>query len=295
MRPCTLVILALLTPPAGAATLQAGPRVELIDTAVIATSRLGESSGVAPSHQLGVFWTINDSGNEPLLLAIDTLGRDRGFVRVSGASNVDWEDLAAGPCLIRPAPCLYIADIGDNRRRRSEVRVYRVIEPQPTSDSTDTSRVVSVLDTIVLRYPDGPHDAEALAVSPDGMALIITKERAGPPQVFAAGLASGGPSELRRAGALEMRGGALVGREVTGAALSRDGRLLVVRTYVSLHLFRVSPDGLAPLLDPEGLPIPVVESQGEAVTFAAPNELLLTSERGARGHAILSRLRLILP
>ena len=37
--------------------------------------RVGESSGVAasPAHP-GVFWTVNDSGNDPVLFATDTLG-----------------------------------------------------------------------------------------------------------------------------------------------------------------------------------------------------------------------------
>ena len=62
---------------------------------------------------------------------------------------------------------------------------------------------------------------------------------------------------------------------------------------MSLHVFAVEPDGRpVPLGDPRGIPIPVVESQGEAVAFDGDRTLVLTSERGTTGHAVLTRLRL---
>src|SRR5215831_3895936 len=64
-----------------------------------ARPELIENSAAANSFaQPGVVFTINDSGNDPLLFAFDTTGADRGVWRVQGATNVDWEAASIGPC-----------------------------------------------------------------------------------------------------------------------------------------------------------------------------------------------------
>src|ERR1041385_7437278 len=53
---------------------------------------LVENSAAAMSAwQPGVLFTINDSGNEALLFALDTPGADRGAWRVQGSTDIDWE------------------------------------------------------------------------------------------------------------------------------------------------------------------------------------------------------------
>jgi hypothetical protein len=80
---------------------------------------------------------------------------------------------------------------------------------------------------------------------------------------------------------------------VTGAGVSPDGRVLVVRTYSSLHFFRLRGDSLpTPITPPTGLTIPVVEPQGEGMAFLRPDLLVLTTERGDADHAIVSRVRI---
>ena len=272
-------------------------RLELIDTAVLASPRLTESSGVATSAIVpGVYWTHNDSGDGPFLYATDSTGRDLGAVRVAGAGASDWEDLTAGDCIVVPGRCLYVGDMGDNGRRRRSIVIYRLREPVPPRGPADTLRLVPLLDSIVLAYPDGAHDAEALVVTRTGELLIVTKDRAGPAVLFRASAARGdaAPRTLRRIGVLAMRTGLVTGRLATGAALSPDEALLAVRTYVSIHLFRLAGDSVpVPLTGASGLPIPVVEAQGEAVAFTGPDRLVLTSERGSSDHSLLSRLRLV--
>jgi hypothetical protein len=277
-----------------AATQAGSPRpirLELLDTAVIASPRLTESSGVVTSRRrAGVYWTHNDSGDGPRLYATDSLGTDLGSLQVEPAGAVDWEDIAAGSCVVAPGWCLYAGDIGDNNRRRPFIVVYRLREPAPPEGPSDTLRTAPLLDSIVLRYPDHPHDAEALAVTREGELLIITKDREPGPILYR------GPLDrarvvLERVAILPLSTDPLRGRLVTGADISPDGRILVLRTYSTLHFFELgaaaSPAMLTP---PEGLPIPVVESQGEAVAFDRPSRLVLTSERGIHDHAILTRL-----
>lgn len=290
------MLFAVLLAAAGPAAAQSPYRLELLDTAVLASRRITESSGVVPSALTpGVYWTHNDSGDGPYLYATDSTGRDLGAVRVAGAGAHDWEDLTAGSCLIVPGRCLYVGDMGDNNRHRHSIVVYRLLEPTPPRGPADTIRAVPLLDSIVLAYPDGPHDAEALAVTPAGELLIITKDLFGPAVLFRASAARGNTRRLlRRIGPLAMRTGLLTGRLVTGAALSPDDALLAVRTYVSIHLFRLAGDSIpVPLTGASGLAIPVVEAQGEAVAFDGPDHLVLTSELGSSDHALLSRLRLV--
>lgn len=293
------MLFAVLLAAAGPAAAQSPYRLELLDTAVLASRRITEISGVVPSALTpGVYWTHNDSGDGPYLYATDSTGRDLGAVRVAGAGAHDWEDLTAGSCLIVPGRCLYVGDMGDNNRRRHSIVVYRLREPAPPRGPADTLRVVQLLDSIVLGYPDGPHDAEALAVTRGaGELLIITKDRIGPAVLFRASAERGNTRRLlRRIGPLAMRTGLLTGRLVTGATLAPDDTLLVVRTYVSIHLFRLAGDSIpVPLTGASGLTIPVIEAQGESVAFDGPDRLVLTSEFGSSNHALLSRLRLVRP
>ncbi|HEX9107875.1 MAG TPA: hypothetical protein VF832_11615, partial [Longimicrobiales bacterium] len=140
-------------------------------------SVLNESSGLAASRRHpGVLWTHNDSDGEPAVYAIDTRGRLLGTVRVTGARNVDWEDIALGPCAA--GDCLYIGDIGDNDAVRGEVQLYRVPEPAPGDAATAPA------ERLTLVYPDGPRDAEALFVLPDSSVYIVSKGRKSPVAVY---------------------------------------------------------------------------------------------------------------
>jgi hypothetical protein len=291
-----LVLFALLTSVSSPGRSQSAYRLELVDTCVLRARRVVESSGVVASSRLsGVYWTHNDSDDGPYLYAVDSAGRDLGSVRVLGARARDWEDLAAGNCLIVPGRCLYVGDLGDNRRHRRTVVVYRLREPAPPRGPADTLRVAPLLDSLVLTYPDGAHDAEALAVTATGELLIVSKDRRGPAVLYRASAArTDGPRPLRRVGALAMRTGLLAGRLATGAALAPDDALFAVRTYVSVHLFRLAGDSVpVPLTGASGIPIPVVEAQGEALAFEGPDRLVLISELGSSDHVLLTRLRLV--
>ena len=146
---------------------------------------LRESSGVVVSRtQPGVFWSHNDSGDGPNLYAIDISGRLLAKVSVANAMARDWEDISSGPCSAvvasteppQPSACLYIADTGDNNEVRREVTIYIVAEPKvggPDASPTVTARSFN------FRYAEGPTDAEALGVRPNGDITIISKGRRG--------------------------------------------------------------------------------------------------------------------
>jgi hypothetical protein len=294
--PIAVLALAAAVAPPGPAQSPVG--LQLVDAAPLRAERLVESSGVTPStRRPGVLWTHNDSGDGPRLYATDSAGDDLGSVLVAGALNVDWEDVATGPCAPNAGLCLYIGDIGDNRRSRDQVVIYRVPEPEPPAAASDTLRQAPLTSATSLRYPDHPHDAEAIVVDHGGRVFVITKEVFGRPRLFQVPrrVAPQRPGEidpLRFVGLLDIAVDLARLRTVTGAAVSPDGAILVVRTYSSLHFFRLNGDSLpVPLTPPEGLTIPFVEPQGEGVAFLSPDLLVLTSERGRAEHGTIARVR----
>ena len=58
---------------------------------------------------------------------------------ITGARVEDWEALASAPC--GKGSCLYVADIGDNDGKRSDITIYRVPEPAKADGSAQVDGV----------------------------------------------------------------------------------------------------------------------------------------------------------
>ena len=223
-----------------------------------------EASGLAVGRRnRGVVWSHNDSGNDPVLFAIDSAGTVVARVRVPIATR-DWEDVSAGRC--PSGACLFIADIGDNSRARGRIMIYRVPEPALTDARTSTPDVFSAT------YADGPHNAEAMFVVGDEL-FIITRDRTG--VVYRSKVpAAGGDIVFTRISQLDLEA-------VTDAEATPDERSVVVRTsddaviYGSADLIRGgrAPHVRIPL---DGLR----EPQGEGVALGTNGMLYLASEGG---------------
>ena len=189
--------------PASAAPALCGPvREEQIG--VVRAPGAVELSGLVVSRaQPGVLFTHNDSGDSPRIFALRLDGTLLAVDRVPGAAAVDWEDMAVGPGR-DGGPALYLGDIGDNTARRATVDVYRVPEPVVRSGGGGAT---APAERLVLRYPDGPHDAETLLVDPRrGDLYLVTKRADGRSGVYraAAPLPFGGRATLRRVGTLRL-------------------------------------------------------------------------------------------
>lgn len=199
---------------------------------------INESSGLAASRIApGVYWTHNDSGDGPFVYAFDATGASRGVFRVTGAQARDWEDMAIGPGPQRGQSYLYLGDIGDNNKVRTEIVIYRV--PEPTLTATDKTLTklkpgaTGPAEAIRLRYPDVKHDAETLLVHPTtGNLYIVSKELLKNATVYeaAAPLTTGQVITLKRIGAL--RAPSLFGGALTGGSISPDGRKIAFCDYL---------------------------------------------------------------
>jgi hypothetical protein len=274
-------ILLLLAAPAVAVEgqLPGDARPILFEpVAAFATRRLRESSGIAVSRaHAGILWTHNDSGDGPFIYATNLGGADLGRFAVTGARAVDWEDIALGGCPGAAASCLYIADTGDNAARRRDVSVYIVPEPDPYA--TPRRAGTAPARRVVLKYIGGPRDVEAIAVTPAGHVLLISKGRTGPVEVFRLDVSQLAADSLEIAPwtALPIDARRSLGRLVTGAAVSPDGGTIVVRTYTELFFFALADD--ADGVRPRGACwLGLLEPQGEAVDYLDDQTLILTSE-----------------
>jgi hypothetical protein len=185
-----------------------------------------EASGIVASRRYpGIFWVHNDSGNAPRLFAVR---RDGTLVRefTVAAPNVDWEDIATDD-----DGHLYIGEIGNNNGHLPLRAVYQVDEPDPLQkEPADEQIALPIKTASFYRFTPGARfDAEGLAIDGD-TALIVAKTFDGrDAEVYSVPMKPASPL-LRPA--LPRRVGTLKGftEPVTGADLSRDGRLAVCST-----------------------------------------------------------------
>ncbi|MEJ2203829.1 MAG: hypothetical protein P8170_06950, partial [Gemmatimonadota bacterium] len=189
--------------------------------------------------------------------------------------------------------CLYVADTGNNGRRREMLTVYVVREPDPA----EPGRVLDPIGRMRYRYPDEPRDAEALALGPEGDLVIVTKGRAREILLFHLT-----PDEVRDAvksdtvirlpagRPLPFRPDWILGRTVTGASFRPSGSTLAIRTYTEVYFLPW------PWTEGRSEPLPScflgeLDLGGEAVGYAEDGSLWLTAEANPRRPATLSRVR----
>jgi len=257
----------------------------------VTTSQVDECSGLAASRvNRGVYWVNNDSGAGPNLYGIAMDGKHVARLYVHGSGANDWEDIAVGPGPSEGKSYIYIADTGDNYRKRGSVQIYRVMEPQIPGGRDRNDDIHVSAEKFNIEYPDGSHDCEAMfidqgATSTPGRVYIITKgdNRNQDPRwaggdLFYVDLPDSPGATLK----FQRTSVHLPYEWMTGADLSPDGHLIVVRTYGEVLMWPRSPGSSVEdslhnsvcYVDKKG------ERQGEAVAFGAESELYMTVSEG---------------
>ncbi|MBX7054204.1 MAG: hypothetical protein K1X36_04540 [Pyrinomonadaceae bacterium] len=247
---------------------------------------INESSGLSASKcSPNIFWTHNDSGGEPVVYALDGAGGRMGNWRVPGAENKDWEDIAEfkdnrGRCF------LYIGDIGNNGLKRSELTIYRIAEPAvPASvpPAGISSNETAAPERLTFKFPDGPHNSEALLVHPvTGEIYVISKRIDGPASVYRLPSRFDTPSPVVAERLSEIKVPAVPNGQITGGDISPDGTRVVLCDYAGAYEYRL-PEGSANFDDiwrqfPE--PVDIGDRLvGEAVCYSADGgSIFATSE-----------------
>jgi hypothetical protein len=222
--------------------------------------RITESSGLAASRlHPGVYWTHNDQDTS--LYAVDgRTGKTVARVTLSGVGTPrDMEAISIGP-----DNRIYVGDIGDNLGGTwPHVWIYELPEPTELKDQTVKAT------QYVVKYADGPRDAESLVVHPKtGRVYIIDKNEEG-------GHLYEGPAELSTSGTNVFKPTAAVDLWATDAAFSPDGRQLTVRGYLG-GLYYDWNDGEIARKGRISVPL----GQGESVTYTADGKKLLLGMEG---------------
>lgn len=259
-------------------------------------AKIDEASGLARSQRYpDVYWVANDDGPS-VLYAIDSTGKDLGRVTVKDASNRDWEDLAS--FMLDGVPYLVAADIGDNDGKRKDVRLYIIEEPEAGDDKVKPEW------RIEFTYPEGPRDAESVAIDVDNERVLILTKRDVPALLYSLPLRPGTKKRIdaERLGVvaslpqpsrsdLEFATRANSWHwQPTGMDISNDGSRATVLTYGGVYLFTRSPgQGWPDAL--QQMPVVVSRSrnrQAESVAFNAGGDAIyITTEQR---HAPLFRL-----
>jgi hypothetical protein len=253
---------------AAAATAAAKFRVGRITAPAIP-----ESSGLVASRKHpGVFWTHNDSGNPAALFAVTREGQLIREFPVD-AKNVDWEDIA-----LDDAGRLYIADLGNNDRRRTEVQVYRVDEPDPgtvaaaATKSTTRPAPLRVTRTWRLSYPGAPFDCESLFVW-QGKGYVVPKRLStAPAELYSFDLDS--PARVQKL--KKVADVPAVRAPVSAADISADGKQLAILTLFGPYIFDINGD-IASIGKAKVRHSQYLDPHMEAACFV-PEGLLVTNE-----------------
>lgn len=105
------------------------------------SGQVKETSGLARTGD--IWWTMNDSGDKATIYGLsDQTGEVVKRLRLKGANNLDWEDMA------QDAEHLYVADTGNNAGKRKILSIYKISRQALTSKNSVAAQ------KLTLRYAD---------------------------------------------------------------------------------------------------------------------------------------------
>ena len=245
------------------------------ETGVVQSDQVVEASGLVASRENpGVLWAHNDSGDSARIFAMTKTGEHLAEFYLAGVSAYDWEDMALGPGPEANVDYLYLGDIGDNAGSRETVIIHRVEEPFLPTDIQELPS-----EPLVLEYPDGPHDAEALLSDPStGDLYIVAKVWKGEAGVYRypAPHNPGEPYVLEALAPIPFE-------LATAGDISPSGDYLIIRSYVHARAWPRAPGETiaeAFAIDPCEIPL-TAEPQGETIAFTADGTGYYTLSEGA--------------
>ena len=231
---------------------------------------IDEASGIVASHRHpGFLYTHNDSGGDPDVFIIDTLGRHHATIRLEGAENKDWEDIAIGPGEDPQSTYVYVGDIGDNDAKREKIQVYRF--PEPSGEPVGELKLKA--EKLTLVYPDGPRDAETLMVDPWTGDLFILSKRDTSNTLYKASV-----DQLEKVETVLEKVTKIPVTMAVGGDISADGKQILIKNYWAVYYWeRAEGESVPEALAKKPLLLPYKpEPQGEAIGFSTSGDRYYT-------------------
>ena len=244
-----------------------------------ADGRLKEVSGLAVSPKnKGIFWMHNDSGDTARVFAVNSAGKVAQTVNLEGVEAIDFEDISLS------GGWVYLADCGDNFSVRENISIYRFREPKISAKSNDKEITLrkNQFERMILQFPDGSHNCESVAATPDGRLLLVAKDdKKSGFYVLDARWGDGAHATLRKIGAFQFGATGYFTKLATGADFSSDGRSLAVTTYAQIYQFALgSPFDFSTIkMAPTIFDLPPLK-QCESVAFLADGHSVVVTSEG---------------
>ena len=234
-------------------------------------AKLPDANGLVADNGVAFMHTAADSS---LFAVNNRTGATFATFAVPALQGSNWQGLARG-LDDQNQPALFFGDIADPSQSRTDIRIIRV--SQPTADQTTYNVQARTTTPTVwhVRYPDGPHDAAAIAVQPGTNRVFIITKNAGNSTMYQMPdhPSPSGINTLRLVGTVSQA-------NVTAAAFSSSGDRLVIRNYTDAIMYNIPMGDLTAALatPPVRFTLPA-QPQGEAIAFGpGDHNLLLASQ-----------------
>ena len=197
------------------------PVVPHTQVSVMTDPRITESSGLAASQQHpGIVYTVNDSGDDSRVFAVDIASGK--VVGVTSVTNADWEDAEA---MALWGGKVWVADVGNNSMARTDRALSVFDEPGPGNHRVEATRYP--LDFKV--EGDTPVDIEAMSIVPGRIDFYNKGWPVGYAFPLVGELKTDEPNVLKPVGRTSPA-------YTTDATATPDGRYVLVRGPVSVDV-----------------------------------------------------------
>jgi len=138
---------------------------------------INESSGLENSGD-SCIWTFNDSGGNPEIYLVDTLGNLLRTLKIRNAWNRDWEDITRDK-----SGNMYIGNIGNNSNSNTDLCIFKIPDPDTIKSNYTNADLIHFSFEDQYEFPPAKDslyfDCEALMWY-DSHLYLATKNRTKP-------------------------------------------------------------------------------------------------------------------
>jgi hypothetical protein len=203
---------------------------------------LSEISGLEKLNDTTLL-AINDGGNDPVLFLLDLKGQIIRQIKVSNASNIDWEALAIDE------KYLYIGDIGNNMNQREDLCIYRINRGEIMNSSELRAEKMSFSYREQTSFPpidqERYFDAEAMTIF-EGQLWVFTKNSTKPfdgiSYIYAFQFESNKNKELQKTTQLKLNKTSYLKDAITSACTQTNA--IILTTYNRIIKLEFPKQGL---------------------------------------------------
>ena len=245
---------------------------------------LQESSGLI-AESTNSFWSHNDSGSEPFIFQFDAKGILLKTIKISNATNVDWEEMQ-----LDHKGNLYIGDFGNNAQNRKNLVIYKIEDfRHKTQDTVIKAERIEFYYEEQNTFPPADaekhFDAEAMIVLNDTI-LVFTKDFYSKPYSGKTWIYKIpnkiGKHKAKLVTVFETAKKGKFKGAITGAAISPNQDKIILMSYQKLWVFHTTQP-LEKVFTNKINPVFTFGlsqfAQREAVTFSDGCTVYITSER----------------